>query len=125
MNRQTISIDELRSRLKAQGVSDRTNYAFKCPMCETVQSIKSFICAGISPEEASDLIGFSCVGRVLGAGGPRSKPDGKPCNWTLGGFFRLHTLEIVDEQGTAHAHFALASPEEAQALQAANAEAGK
>lgn len=55
-------------------------------------------------------LGFSCVGRFTQAGPPRRKPDGRPCNWTLGGLFKLHTLEVVDEEGQAHPLFELATP---------------
>lgn len=117
----TISIDDFRAGLKAQGVSDRTHSAVKCPMCKTVQSIHSFVCAGTEPEMAENYIGFSCVGRVTGAEGPRKEPDGKPCNWTVGGLFRLHELEVITKDGEHHPHFDLASPEEAQALEASHA----
>ncbi|KFH24300.1 hypothetical protein IB61_11625 [Brucella abortus LMN2] len=63
-------------------------------------------------------LGFSCVGRFTGAPSPRSTPDGKPCDWTLGGLLSLHKLEIVDENGELHPRFEIASPEEAQALAA-------
>lgn len=116
---ETIKLDEFRARIKAQNVSDRKHAAFKCPMCKTVQSINSFICAGADAEDAEKYIGFSCLGRVTGAGSPRKKPDGKPCNWTLGGFFRLHEMEVVDDEGHAHPYFEVATPEEAQSLEAA------
>ncbi|KAA0684559.1 hypothetical protein DTW90_36075 [Neorhizobium sp. P12A] len=120
MSRYQISIDEFRNRLKAQGVSDRVHMAVKCPLCKTVQSLQSFICAGTGKEKAEKYIGFSCLGRVTGAGSPRKEPDGKPCNWTLGGLLHLHEMEVVDEDGKVHAHFEIASPEEAQALEALN-----
>lgn len=121
MSLETISIDEFRARLKAQAVSSRIHIALKCPMCATVQSLQSFICAGTEPEQAEKFIGFSCVGRVTGAPGPRKEPDGEPCNWTLGGLLRMHDLEVVDEEGVKHPHFVIASPEEAQTLEAKHA----
>lgn len=121
MSRETISLDEFRARLKAQGVGDRTHLAFKCPVCATVQSLQSFFCAGTDAETAEKFIGFSCVGRVTGAPSPRKEPDGQPCNWTLGGFLQLHALEVIDEDGNAHPHFVVASADEAQALSIANA----
>ena len=116
---ETIQLDEFRARIKAQGVSDRSHAAFKCPMCKTVQSITSFTCAGADAETAEKYIGFSCIGRITGAEGPRKAPDGNPCNWTLGGLFRLHEMEVIDEEGTSHPHFEVATPAEAQALEAA------
>lgn len=114
-----ITLDEFRARIKAQGVSDRTHAAFKCPMCKTVQSMKSFASAGVDEQTAERYIGFSCVGRVSGAESPRKNPDGKPCNWTLGGLLRLHEMEVIDDEGISHPHFEVATPEEAQALKAA------
>lgn len=115
---ETIQLAEFRSRIKSQGVSDRTHSAFKCPMCKTVQSMMSFRAAGADAETAEKMIGFSCVGRVSDAGRPREKPDGKPCNWTLGGLFRLHDLEVIDEEGKLHPFFEVANSEEAKALEA-------
>lgn len=114
---ETIRLSDFRARLKEQGVSDRLHAAFKCPLCKTVQSMQSFICAGVSADEAEKYIGFSCVGRMTKAGSPRKTPDGKPCNWTLGGLFQLHELEVIDAEGRHHPHFEIATPEEAQALE--------
>jgi phage FluMu protein Com len=121
MSIHTISIVEFRARLKDQGVSNYSHYAFKCPLCKTVQSIQSFMCAGTDRETAEKYIGFSCVGRVTDAGSPRKHPDGKPCNWTLGGLLQLHDMEVIDEEGVAHRHFEIATPEEAKALEASHA----
>lgn len=118
-----ITLEEFRARVKAQNVSDRMHAAFKCPMCKTVQSMNSFSCAGVDAATAEKHIGFSCLGRITGAEGPRKTPDGKPCNWTLGGLFRLHELEVTDDAGKVHPYFEVATPEEAQALEAALASA--
>lgn len=118
-----ITVDEFRARLDAQGVSGRRHKAFKCPMCGTVQSMQTLIDAGAGPDEASaeKYIGFSCVGRFTDAGSPRKEPDGKPCNWTLGGLFRLHKLEVQTPDGEYHPHFEVATPDEAVALEKAGA----
>lgn len=113
----TITLDELRAELAEQGV-ERLDFAFKCPRCATVQSARSLIAAGAGEtfEEVEKFLGFSCVGRWTEAGTPRKKPDGRPCNWTLGGLFRLHELEVETPDGERHPLFAPATPEEAQAL---------
>lgn len=115
---ETLQLEEFRSRIKDQNVFDRQHAAFRCPMCKTVQSIQSFVSAGVDLDEAEKFIGFSCVGRMTGAEGPRSEPDGKPCDWTLGGLFKLHNLEVIGEDGKTHPFFEVATPEEAQALKA-------
>jgi len=115
---ETIPRAEFLGRIAAQGVSRRSHAAFRCPMCKTVQSIASLTRAGVSEEKAETYIGFSCIGRFTGAGSPRNQPDGEPCNWTLGGLLRLHEMEVVDRGGNAHPFFAVATAEEAQALEA-------
>lgn len=111
-----VTRDELRELLAAQGVPKR-HVAFKCPVCGTVQSAHSLILAGAGdePKDVADVLGFSCVGRFT-----HRKPAGEAepdtgCDWTLGGLFRLHTLEVVVD-GKPVPCFEPASPEEAQAL---------
>lgn len=72
--------------------------------------------AGVPKECVEKYIGFSCVGRWTGAKGPRNKPDGKPCDWTLGGLFPCHKLVVVAEHEKSHAHFEVCTPEEAKKL---------
>ena len=112
-----VTIPEFHAELRAQGVSSREHLAFRCPLCKTLQSARDLIDAGAGKtfDEVESSLGFACVGRFTGAGSPRKKPDGKPCNWTLGGLFRLHELEVIDENGKAHARFEPASPEDAKA----------
>ncbi|MDB6178968.1 hypothetical protein PAF17_15865 [Paracoccus sp. Z330] len=112
----TLTIPEYHAELKAQGVEDRADLAMICPMCGTVQSARDLIAAGagLDFESVERFLGFSCFGRWTKAGAPRKEPDGKPCNWTLGGLFSLHKLEVVDESGTKHPRFELATPEQAQ-----------
>lgn len=115
----TMTVEDFHAALKAQGVSARRHLALVCPMCGTVQSMQSLIAAGAGENEdaVERSVGFSCVGRWTGAGAPRKEPDGQPCNWTLGGLFQLHKLEIVTPDGERHPHFEPASPEAAQALE--------
>jgi hypothetical protein len=92
----------------------------KCPMCGTIQSAADLIAAGAGPDfdAVEKYLAFSCVGRFTNAGSPRKVPDGKPCNWTLGGLFSLHKLEVVTPDGKKYPRFELASPAEAQAHKA-------
>ncbi|WP_445222205.1 VVA0879 family protein [Bradyrhizobium sp. Pa8] len=123
-----ITISMLHDRLRAQGVSGREHAAFKCVVCETVQSMASLKRAGCPDGRLENQIGFSCEGRWSGAGPwpndpdkqaeRRGQTDKRGCNWTLGGLFRIHKLEVLDEAGQAQALFEPASPEEAQALEA-------
>lgn len=121
-NIETIALSEFHSRLKAQGVT-RDHFAFKCPMCATVQSAQSFICAGAGEDfdAVEKYVGFACVGRFTGAGPSRKEPDGKPCDWSLGGLFKLHKLEVQIEDGATQPIFEVATPAEARALVVLNA----
>lgn len=111
----TMTLDEFLAALKAQGVK-RDDLAFVCPCCNTVQSATDLINAnaGVDFESVEKYLGFSCVGRFAGAASPRKVPDGKPCNWTLGGLFQLHTLEVVTDDGKRHPHFEPATADQAQ-----------
>lgn len=113
----TVTLDEYRSALKAQGVP-RDHMAWRCPMCSTVQSAADLITAGAGADfdAVEGYLGFSCVGRYTGAGSPsQMKGQGKGCNWTLGGLFQMHELEVVTEDGRRHPLFEPACPEEALA----------
>lgn len=111
----TMSLAEFHEACKAQGLQHH-HTAVKCPMCGTIQSAADLIEAGAGGtfEEVEKYLGFSCVGRFTGAPSPRKAHDGKPCDWTLGGLFSTHKLEIVTPDGKHHPHFELATPEEAQ-----------
>lgn len=111
----TITIDEFQSACIEQANSN-LQLVFKCSMCGCLQMGQDFIDAGAatSSEQAMGYVGFSCLGRHTGCGAPRKKPDGKRCNWSLGGLFQLHKLEIVTPDGQSHPHFELASNEAAE-----------
>lgn len=111
-----MTVSEFHAALKAQGV-DQDDLALVCPMCATVQSARDLIAAGAGAtfEEVERYLGFSCVGRWTGASSPRKQPDGAACNWTLGGLFKTHKLEVVTDDGKAHPRFMPATPEQAQA----------
>lgn len=113
----TMSLAEFQAAVRAQGV-ERIDAAFTCPRCATVQSARSLIAAGagVDFDSVKRYLGFSCIGRFTGAGSARTKPDGAPCNWTLGGLFQLHELEVVTDDGKAHPHFEVATPEQARAI---------
>ncbi len=113
----SITLEQFITQLKAQGVP-RRHVAMKCPICHTIQSMDDLIRAGIgaTEDDVEQYVGFSCVGRFTNAG-PHQKnaPPGKGCNWTLGGLFHFHELEVVTPDGKKHMRFELATPEEAQA----------
>jgi hypothetical protein len=122
---QVLTTQEFYDELKKQNIYDKTDLAFKCPRCGVVQSARSLILAGAGKDfkEVEPYVAFSCVGRWTGAEQPRAKQDGKPCNWTLGGLFQMHKLEIVTPNGKHHPRFEPATPEEAWQLYEKNMKA--
>ncbi len=128
MSIQTMSLEQFQSALRAQGVPSE-HLAVICPICQTVQSATDLIRAGAgaSMDEVERYLGFSCVGRWTNAGpfhsGKRRRaPEQRGCDWTLGGLFRLHRLEVVSDDGRHHPRFEIASPEQAQQHMRENAE---
>ena len=110
-----IPIEAFHAELKAQGMADRADLAFVCPACGTVQSARDLIAAGagLDFDDVERILTFSCVGRFAGNKQPIRKGGG-PCDWTLGGLLKIHTLEVVDADGKAHPSFETASPQQAQ-----------
>lgn len=125
-----IPLSEAHNRMKAQGVPSN-HIAFACPICNTVQSMASLVKAGVAEEKVEQFIAFSCEGRWTSAGPWPSDNDKsakaktrrkvRGCDWTLGGLFQVHSLEIVfpgdePEKDRARPTFRICTPEEAQAL---------
>jgi hypothetical protein len=112
----TLTVKEFIAELKAQGVS-KNNLCFVCPVCGTVQSAKDLIKAkaGKTFKDVEKYLGFSCVGRFIHMKpAPKEKGTQFGCDWTLGGLFQLHKLEVVDEDGVKHPRFEIATPEQAK-----------
>ena len=104
-----VALAEWIAMLKAREVP-REHLAVKCVACGTVQSLASFTAVGLSLDAAEKQLGFSCIGRT---------DRNQGCDWTLGGFFRLHHFEVVTPDGEKHPRFELATREEADAHRAA------
>jgi len=108
----TMTIEEFQTALREQAPSS-VQVCFVCPMCGTVQNMIDLIIAGAgkTEEEVSKYIGFSCVGRFTHhKPPPQEKGSQCGCNWTLGGLFQCHQLEVVTEDGVRHPRFDLATP---------------
>lgn len=113
----TITLKEYHAALRKQGTKDKSKLLLICPMCGTMQCANDLILAGAGKtfEEVVEYLGFSCVGRFTNAGPPREKPDGRPCNWTLGGLIQAHKLEVIMHDGERYPTFEVATPEQARA----------
>lgn len=115
----TMTLDEYHTALKAQGTKKGVEVCSVCPMCGTVQNGLDLIEAGAGKtfDDIGRFIAFSCVGRWTNAGPPPSKEKKGTqvgCDWTLGGLFTVHELEVVTPDGEHHPRFMPASVEEAQ-----------
>lgn len=115
MKQQTLA--EYHETLKAQGVP-KEHLAMRCPMCGTIQSANDLIKAGAGKDfdDVERFLGFSCLGRFTHQKPPPNIKDGSQvgCNWTLGGLFRLHKLEVITPDGEKHPRFEPCTPQEAQ-----------
>lgn len=100
----TITLEQLRDALKAQGHERLEDCTVRCPRCGTLQSAQDLIDAGQgeSFEDVAHIWGFSCIGRYV---------EGKGCDWTLGGLFQIHELEILQPDGTRRPCFVPATEE--------------
>jgi hypothetical protein len=99
-------------------------------MCQSIQSGVDLIAAGAGEDfdAVERFLGFSCVGRWTNAGPYYEKGSAHGCDWTLGGLFQIHELEVVTPDGARHPRFMPVSPEEAKAHRKARmtaAQAGK
>ena len=121
-----ITRQEAIARFKCQGVESHRDYATVCVICGTVQSMTSLVRAGAEKDKVGCFFGFSCEGRFTKAG-PWPSPTDKSakakkrrtvrgCDWTLGGLFTLHKLEVIQDDGGERPCFEIATPEQAQQL---------
>ena len=102
--------------IHAQGVP-LNHIAMVCPMCGTVQSGQDLIDSGAGEdlESVNKYLGFSCVGRWTHQKSPPKTPGTQiGCNWTLGGLFKMHKLEVINPDGNISPRFELAEPYQAQ-----------
>lgn len=114
----TITQDVFLAEAKRRFGDNVRDWKFVCPMCGTVQSVQQLLDAVIASGDKKDdvhgYIGFSCIGRFTGQGdaGITAKNNGqkwdKGCNWTLGGLFQVHNLEVILPDGARRKTFELA-----------------
>lgn len=80
-----------------EGVGSTKDARVVCPHCHTSQSPRDLVEAGVDKGEVMDYWGFSCIG---------SFDDKQGCNWTLGGLFQIHELDVIDGSGKSFPRFA-------------------
>lgn len=94
-----VKLADFRATATERFGEDTKDWVFVCPQCKTKQTANEWNDEGIDREVIGRQIGFSCIGRHV---------KDKGCDWTLGGLFKLHELEIIDDEGGEHPHFVLA-----------------
>lgn len=94
---ETMTLEEFKASIKGQGVPIG-DVTFRCPVCKTLQSGNDLIKygAGKDFDDIEQYLAFSCIGRWT---------DEKGCDWTLGGFFQAHELEVITPDGKHHPRF--------------------
>lgn len=98
---QRITHAEFVAEAQARFGEDSKQWRFVCPRCGHECPVQAWKDVG-APAGA---VAFSCIGRYTGINRPK---DGGPCDWTLGGLFRIHRLVVVLEDGTEQPAFELA-----------------
>lgn len=69
--------------------TDFSNWRFVCPNCKEVYTFKD-LKEYTDSETASKYLGFSCIGRLT---------ENRGCDWTLGGLFKIHSKEVIFDDG--------------------------
>ena len=92
-----MTVDEFNAEMKKQGVPIE-KVTFKCPRCGRLQSAQDLIDAGAGKDldDVEGYLAYSCVGRWDAS---------KGCDWTLGGLFAIHELEVLTPDGKHHPRF--------------------
>lgn len=99
--RRIITAAQFHEEAKKRFGDDPFQWKLVCPACGTVQCGEDLLKAGVTKEKLESYIGFACIGRFTGQGDKgiaahnKGKPWTKGCNWTLGGLFQIHELEVV------------------------------
>jgi len=92
-----ITMEEWEARGRGLFGPDQMKWAFVCPVCEHVATVKDYQDAG-APEGA---VGFSCVGRWLASCRDAFRETGPgPCNYAGAGLIGLNPVRVTTSTGT-------------------------
>lgn len=101
----TLAFDEWNALGEKLFGNDRLSWKFRCPGCGNIQTPQELEAAGTVPDQAY----FSCIGRYDGHIDTAFWDKKQPCNYTLGGLFKLEHVTILTPDGKEHAAFPFAS----------------
>ena len=92
----TLTMEEYVKLMMEQEVP-KEDVTFRCPRCGTLQSANDLIAAGAGKtfKDVEGYLGFSCIGRF---------DKNRGCDWTLGGLFSIHEIEVIKD-GKKHPRF--------------------
>ena len=76
----------------------KTLWRFECVKCKHPATWRDF-CRIMAEPHIDRYLAFSCIGRYAAGVG---------CDWTLGGLFSIHTLEVVFPDGKTRPVFEFA-----------------
>lgn len=74
--------------------NDPRKWKFQCPRCGHIQTMEDLANVGCETPEQTAF--FSCIGRWK---------KGVGCDWTLGGLFHIHKVEVIMPDGTTMPSF--------------------
>ncbi|MGK9367567.1 VVA0879 family protein [Melioribacter sp. Ez-97] len=94
-----MKIKEYIDLLRARHGEKIENWKVICPICKCEQTVQDFLDAGIDMKDVFNYFGYSCIGRFS---------EAKGCDFSLGGLFPIHNVEIIDDSGNAHPRFDIA-----------------
>ena len=83
----TLTHDEWHARGRELYGDDPRKWRFRCVACGNIQSHESVTERNPRIGDTSRWIYYACEGRHT---------DGVGCDWTLGGLFKVHKLEVRD-----------------------------
>jgi len=88
---------EFRQAIKDRFGKDASwpDIAFRCPMCKVETKGQEWLDYG---QKGEAMLGFSCIGRLKGTDQGLETKNRTPtgCNYTNGGLFQLHSIEVHD-----------------------------
>ena len=87
-----VTVEEYFAEAVARFGPNRADWKFVCPCCGHVASAAEYIAAG-----AGNAIGFSCIGRWIGAKRGAFEKGAGPCDYAGGGLFCVSPVEVVDK----------------------------
>lgn len=82
------------------------SWAFVCPACKHVATVRQWLDAGATPGE----IGFSCIGRRTGGRSAFYDRGAGPCDYAGGGLIGLNPVRVITTDGTVQQMMEWATP---------------